>query len=87
MQQRIDRRMLYGLVAVAVLALPLALVARSLAGSLSATYSTFAAPTQVTGSASDYGTNPNHPANKAVAGGNFTPAGPNNGSSLTMPQP
>jgi hypothetical protein len=80
MQQRIDRRMLYGLVAVAVLALPLALVARSLAGSLSATYSTFAAPTQVTGSASDYGTNPNHPANKAVAGGNFTPAGPNNGT-------
>lgn len=66
--------------AVAVLALPLALVARSLAGSLSATYSTFAAPTQVSGSAADYGTNPAHPANKAVAGANFTPTGPNNGT-------
>jgi hypothetical protein len=80
MQSRIDRRIAGGLVVVGVLAVGLGVVARSLAVSLTATYSTFAAPTQVSGSSSDYGTNPNHPANKAVVGAIFSPAGPNKGS-------
>jgi hypothetical protein len=80
MQLRIDRKVAFGLVGVSVLAFALALVARSVAGSLVATYSTFVAPTQATGSPSDYATNPQHPANKAVAGAIFTPSGPNDGT-------
>jgi hypothetical protein len=47
---------------------------------LTATYSTFGAPTQATGSPSDYATNPQDPANKTVAGAIFTPTGSNNGT-------
>lgn len=72
--------MLFGFVSVGVLAFALVLVARSRAGSLNASYTTFVAPTQASGSASDYGTNPKHPPSKAVGGAIFAPTGPNNGT-------
>jgi hypothetical protein len=77
---RIDRRIVFGLTAVATVAFGLVLVARGLAGSQEATYSTFVAPTQATGSPPDFATNQSHPPNKAVAGAKFAPTGPNGGA-------
>lgn len=76
MAARATRPIIVSLAAASVVALALVLVARGHAGSQRASFSTFAAPTQVTSSTADQ-------TNTALAGAKFTPNGLSNSGAAT----